>query len=71
MSILNEVKRFREEENNLKWEGTFEEYLNIIKERKEVARTSHSRVYHMIKNAGIEEKTGIRSTNFSEMTYSV
>lgn len=64
MSILNEVKRFREEENNLKWEGTFEEYLNIIKERKEVARTSHSRVYHMIKNAGIEEKNGDKVYEF-------
>lgn len=64
MNILNEVKRFREEENHLKWEGTFAEYLNIIKERKEVAQTSHSRVYHMIKNAGIEEKNGEKTYKF-------
>ena len=64
MDILNDVRRFREEENNLKWEGTFEEYLNIVKDRKEVAQTSHSRVYHMIKNAGIEEKNGEKAYQF-------
>lgn len=64
MNILNEVKRFREEENHLKWVGTFAEYLDLIKERKEVAQTSHSRVYHMIKNAGIEDKNGDKTYNF-------
>ncbi|AOV06808.1 PrkA family serine protein kinase [Sporosarcina ureilytica] len=64
MDILNEVKRFREEEDSLKWEGTFAEYLDIVKERKEVAQTSHSRVYNMIKSAGITEKNGNRAYHF-------
>ena len=48
MNILNKARDYREEENRLKWEGTFEEYLEIVKERPEVAQTAHSRVYHMI-----------------------
>lgn len=64
MDILNEVKRFREEEDSLKWEGTFAEYLDIVRERKEVAQTSHSRVYNMIKSAGITEKNGNRTYHF-------
>ena len=52
MDILNEMKRLREEEGRLKWEGTFREYLELIQEKKEIAQTSHSRVYNMIKNAG-------------------
>jgi len=42
----------------LKWEGTFAEYLEIVRERPEVAQTAHSRVYNMIKSAGVEGKNG-------------
>jgi serine protein kinase len=64
MDILNKVKRFREEENKLKWEGTFAEYLAIVKDRKEVAQTAHSRVYNMIKSSGLVEKDGNRLYQF-------
>lgn len=66
MDILDKVKRYREEEENLKWEGTFAEYLEIVKERPEVAQSSHSRVYNMIKSAGIEEKDGRKTYKFFE-----
>lgn len=56
MDILQKVEQYREEENNLKWEGTFAQYLDILRERKEVAQTAHSRVYEMIKSHG-ETKT--------------
>ncbi|WP_460014591.1 PrkA family serine protein kinase [Lysinibacillus sp. CTST325] len=64
MNILDKVKSYREEENRLKWEGTFADYLNIIKERPEVAQTAHSRVYNMIKNAGVEERDGQKMYEF-------
>ncbi|WP_318614302.1 PrkA family serine protein kinase [Sporosarcina sp. YIM B06819] len=64
MDILNQVKRFREEENKLKWQGTFAEYLDIVKERKEVAQTAHSRVYHMIKSSGLVERDGHKLYDF-------
>ncbi|MBO0586053.1 PrkA family serine protein kinase [Sporosarcina sp. E16_8] len=64
MDILNKVRNFREEENRLKWEGTFAEYLTIVKDRKEVAQTAHSRVYNMIKSSGLVEKDGNRLYQF-------
>ncbi|WP_097072693.1 PrkA family serine protein kinase [Ureibacillus xyleni] len=64
MDILSRVKRYREEENQLKWEGTFAEYLEIIKQRPEVAQTAHSRVYNMIKSAGVLERDGHKMYQF-------
>ncbi len=64
IDILNKFKNYREEENRLKWEGTFAEYLDIIKERPEVAQTAHSRVYNMIKSSGLEERDGKKLYHF-------
>ncbi|MED3801113.1 PrkA family serine protein kinase [Lysinibacillus xylanilyticus] len=64
INILDKVKSYREEENRLKWEGTFADYLNIIKERPEVAQTAHSRVYNMVKSAGVEERDGQKLYEF-------
>ncbi|MEC1179734.1 PrkA family serine protein kinase [Metasolibacillus meyeri] len=64
MSILNKIKNYREEENRLKWEGSFSDYLEIIKERPEVAQTAHSRVYNMLKSAGVEERDGQKMYHF-------
>ena len=64
MDILRKIEKFREDEQKLKWEGTFAEYLEIVKEKPLVAQSAHSRVYNMIKDAGIEEANGVRRYNF-------
>ncbi|AXI10172.1 protein prkA [Oceanobacillus zhaokaii] len=64
MSILNKVKNYREEERRLRWEGTFADYLEIIKDKPEVAQTAHSRVFNMIKDSGIEKKDGKKIYEF-------
>lgn len=64
MDIINRMRSYREEENRLKWEGTFAEYLDLVKENKEVAQTAHSRVYNMIKSSGLTEKDGKRMYHF-------
>lgn len=64
ISILNKVRKYRDDENRLKWEGTFAEYLELVKKRPEIAQTAHSRVYSMIRNAGVEVKDGQKSYNF-------
>src|SRR5699024_11753645 len=64
MDILDKVKRYREEENQLKWEGTFSDYLEIVKKHPEVAQTAHSRVYNMIKKSGITERDGKKMYHF-------
>src|SRR6185295_16886700 len=37
------------------WEGTFEEYLDIVREHPEVSRTAYQRLYDMILSHGVEE----------------
>ena len=61
MDILRKIEKFREDEQKLKWEGTFAEYLEIVKEKPLVAQSAHSRVYNMIKDAGIEEVNGVKA----------
>ncbi|MGD7025166.1 PrkA family serine protein kinase [Rossellomorea vietnamensis] len=64
MDILKKIEGYRVEEEKLKWEGTFADYLNIIKERPIVAQSAHSRVFNMIKDAGVEEVNGKRKYKF-------
>ncbi len=64
MSILRKIEHFREEEEHLKWEGTFAEYLELLKEKPWIAQTAHSRVYNMIKDAGVEENNGKKNYLF-------
>ncbi|MCM3617150.1 PrkA family serine protein kinase [Sutcliffiella horikoshii] len=64
MDILRKIEKYREEEQRLKWEGTFGQYLEILKEEPWVAQSAHSRVYNMIKDAGVEEVNGQRNYNF-------
>ncbi|WP_432359978.1 PrkA family serine protein kinase [Sporosarcina sp. UB5] len=66
MEILRKLEHFREEESKLKWEGTFAEYLDILRERKEVAQTAHSRVYEMIKSHGVTQENGYTKFLFFE-----
>ncbi|KIL72991.1 PrkA family serine protein kinase [Bacillus badius] len=64
MDILKKVEQYREEEEKLKWEGTFAEYLDIVKQKPWVAQSAHSRIYHMIKDKGIETENGAKTYSF-------
>jgi len=64
MDILNKVRAYREEESRLRWEGTFAEYLELLKERPEVSQSAHSRVYNMIKDQGFSEVNDSKTYHF-------
>ncbi|MFC5774800.1 PrkA family serine protein kinase [Ectobacillus antri] len=64
MDILKKIEQHRETEQLLKWEGTFREYLDLVKERPWIAQTAHSRIYNMIKDAGIKEIEGKKKYQF-------
>ena len=66
MDIFERIKDSRQVEDRLKWEGTFKEYLDIVKRRPEVAQTAHARVYSMIKEAGYSNEEGKKSYHFFE-----
>lgn len=62
--FLEKIRQYRLKEEKLKWEGSFLDYLEIVKNRPYVAQTAHARIYHMIKDAGIEEVDGVRDYKF-------
>ena len=48
---MQDYKLYRE----LHWEGSFEEYLDIVRERPQVTRNAYQRLYDMIISFGTEE----------------
>ncbi|GGE26174.1 serine protein kinase [Marinithermofilum abyssi] len=55
MDILKRIAEQREREEKLAWEGTFSDYLALVRERPELSQTAHSRVYNMIADGGVEK----------------
>jgi serine protein kinase len=39
----------------LAWEGTFEDYLELVRKRPQVTRTAYQRLYDMVLSHGVEE----------------
>lgn len=64
MDILKQIADYRAKEKELAWEGTFVDYLQIVKERPHVAQTAHSRVYQMIANKGKKIVDGNKQYEF-------
>src|SRR5580700_2388511 len=56
-SLLNELRTHVDlnDYRKLHWEGSFEDYLNIVLENPEVTRTAYQRLYDMILSHGTEE----------------
>jgi serine protein kinase len=50
---LHDIDLYRE----LTWQGTFEEYLSVVKDKPEVTRNAYQRCYDMIIRYGTEEYT--------------
>lgn len=66
MEILDELKKYQNKENQLKWEGTFGDYLEIVRQNPQITQLSHARIYNMIKNSGITENNGRKRYRFFE-----
>lgn len=54
MSFLERLNAYRAVEEGLRWDGTFLDYLGIVKKNPHVAETAHARIYEMIASAGVE-----------------
>lgn len=62
--MLKKLTYYREKEASLQWEGTFHDYLQLVKKRPSIAQSAHSRVYEMIKHAGIKERNNKKLYQF-------
>src|SRR5881227_2986850 len=56
-AILNSIRQQLNlaEYRKKHWEGSFDEYLDIVREHPEVTRTAYQRLYDMIMSHGTEE----------------
>ncbi|ABZ82784.1 serine protein kinase, putative [Heliomicrobium modesticaldum Ice1] len=64
MEFLDKLENYRQRERELAWEGTFRDYLHLVKERPFITQLAHSRIYNMIVSEGVEEINGIRRYKF-------
>ncbi|MBM4386301.1 MAG: serine protein kinase [Deltaproteobacteria bacterium] len=51
LGTFHNIKDFQQ----LSWQGSFEDYLRIVKEKPQVVRTAYQRLYDMILSHGIDE----------------
>uniref|UniRef100_UPI00355634B1 PrkA family serine protein kinase n=1 Tax=Alicyclobacillus tolerans TaxID=90970 RepID=UPI00355634B1 len=63
-TIVERLLAHSHTEQSLHWEGTFVEYLDLVRENPTIANTAHARVYDMIASAGIEEVDGRKVYHF-------
>lgn len=54
MGFLERLNAYRAEEEGLQWEGSFTDYLEIVKQNPKTAKSAHARIYDMIAAAGVE-----------------
>ncbi len=54
MDLWERLEAFHSQESELKWQGTFREYFNRVREQPRLARLSHARIYDMIADHGID-----------------
>ncbi|SFU96640.1 PrkA family serine protein kinase [Alicyclobacillus macrosporangiidus] len=64
MSLAARLRAYKQEEQDLYWEGTFEQYLGLVEKNPNIANTAHARVYDMIVSAGVEEVDGHKIYHF-------
>ncbi|MBY0201671.1 PrkA family serine protein kinase [Paenibacillus polysaccharolyticus] len=66
MNIFERVAEYRAESDRLSWNGTFEDYIALLREDPTPAMTAHARVYQMIESFGVEEASGHKRYKFFE-----
>ena len=54
MDFKEFIENDRENKNKEKFEGTFLDYLEIVKENPDIPKLAHKRMYDIIKDRGVE-----------------
>jgi serine protein kinase len=63
-SILSKIEQIQDQTNfrDLHWEGSLEEYLELVRANPKIARSAYQRIYDMIVSYGSEEYPRNRET---------
>jgi len=65
VDFLRRLEEHRALEQQLAWEGTFLDYLELVKKDPRICRLAHARIYDMIREAGVVRRPdGTRSYEF-------
>ncbi|ACA59125.1 PrkA family serine protein kinase [Candidatus Desulforudis audaxviator] len=64
MSFLHNLEEYRAARRKLEWQGTFKEYLELVRRRPWICQLSHSRIFRMIMAAGVEKTEGVKRYRF-------
>jgi serine protein kinase len=64
MDLMQRLSEYRSEEERLRWEGTFADYFELVKQNPRIARLSHGRIFDMIMDAGIEPHEELELPNY-------
>ncbi|GGE43736.1 protein PrkA [Pullulanibacillus camelliae] len=68
MGFLDKVNE-QSPEKALAWEGTFAEYLDLLKKKPWIGQSAHSRIYNMIVSQGVSQVDGHKRYHFFEETF--
>lgn len=70
-NLKESLAEYRDREKSVHWEGTFDEYFNMVTQRPLVAKLSHARIFNMIMRDGFEtiDEDTKRYNFFSEELY--
>ncbi len=62
MTILEKIEKLQDQSSFIDqhWEGTFEDYLELVRQDPKIIRTAFERVYDMIVSYGLDEYTNFR-----------
>lgn len=66
MDIFRRIAEHRAERERLRWEGTFADYVELVRRNPKIARFAHARIYDMIVWHGVEEVGGRKKYKFFE-----
>lgn len=64
--LLRRLEDHRASERSLNWEGTFAQYLDLVKASPAISNFAHARIYSMINSHGVRETASGRSYAFFE-----
>ncbi|MBO8141969.1 MAG: PrkA family serine protein kinase [Firmicutes bacterium] len=64
MDLLEQLRKHRQQEEKLAWEGTFVQYYELVRANPRIAQHAHARVYNMIVSHGVEEVDGRKRYRF-------
>ncbi|MTI82024.1 MAG: PrkA family serine protein kinase [Firmicutes bacterium] len=64
MSFIERLEDYYSNQKEMNWQGTFKDYLEILRDNPQVSQLSHARLYSMIKHAGVKVEGDVKKYNF-------